>query len=347
MTPAWSLAVSLLLLALNAFFVAAEFALVAAKRHRLEEAAARGSRSAGAALDGVRELSMMLAGAQLGITLCTIGLGALAKPTVADLLSPVLGATGLPDAAAYAVAFIAAVLLVGFLHVVIGEMAPKSWAISGPERAALLLAPSFRLFTRLTRPALRALNGIANACLRLFGVEPRDELSTAHGPEELRLLVVASREHGTLSVGQHDLLTAALAVQRTTLAEVMIPADAIVGVPADTDAAGIERRYRETGRSRLAVVRDGAIVGFVHLRDAVRATSAGRTASAADLATPALRLPADLPVAAAVRRLRGHRAQLALTTDRAGTLTGLVTLEDLLEQLLGEFTDETDPLPAT
>ena len=133
MSAATSLLISLLLLAFNAFFVAAEFALVAAKRHRLELAAATGSRAARAALAGSRELSMMLAGAQLGITLCTLGLGALAKPAVADLLGPVLDAAGLPEQVAYVIAFVLAVALVGFLHVVVGEMAPKSWAISHPE----------------------------------------------------------------------------------------------------------------------------------------------------------------------------------------------------------------------
>jgi CBS domain containing-hemolysin-like protein len=345
MSTGWSLSISVLLLVLNAFFVAAEFALIASKRHRLEQAAADGSRAARAAIAGVRELSMMLAGAQLGITLCTLALGALAKPTVAHLLEPAFAALGLPHQAAYVIAFILAVTFVGFLHVVVGEMAPKSWAISHPEDSALLLARPFRLFTRLTRPALVALNGLANVCLRLVKVQPQDELAQAHGPNELRLLIETSGEHGTLSATQHDLLTAMLAVQNTTVAQVMAPADRIVAVDREATARDVELVSRAEGRSRLAVVDDDArIVGIVHLRDAARATTAGRTATAADLMAQPLTLPIDTPVATAVRVMRDHRAHLAVVTAVDGTTAGLVSLEDLLEELIGEFDDETDPI---
>src|SRR5215207_7288950 len=184
----WSLLLSLVLLFLNGFFVAAEFALVASKRHRLEQAAAEGSRAARAALAGVRELPLMLAGAQLGITLCTLGLGALAEPAVAHLLDPAFEAIGLPASIAQLIAFLIAVAGIGLLHVIVGEMAPKSWAISHPEVSALRLALPFRVFTRLFRPVLLALNGMANACLRLVKVTPQDELAQAHGPDELRIL---------------------------------------------------------------------------------------------------------------------------------------------------------------
>jgi CBS domain containing-hemolysin-like protein len=223
MSTTWSLIVSVVLLALNGFFVAAEFALVAAKRHRLEQAAAEGSRGARAAMAGTRQLSMMLAGAQLGITLCTLGLGALAKPTVAHLLEPLFTAVGLPAGAAYVVAFILAVALVGFLHVVVGEMAPKSWAISHPENSAQLLAIPFVGFTTVLRPVLVALNGLANACLRLFKVTPQDELAQVHSPEQLRMLLMTSKEHGTIAEAEHDLLAAMLQVQSTTVRQVMVP----------------------------------------------------------------------------------------------------------------------------
>jgi CBS domain containing-hemolysin-like protein len=346
----WSLAVSLVLLVLNAFFVAAEFALVASKRHRLEQAAAGGSRAARSALAGVRELSMMLAGAQLGITLCTLGLGALAKPTVAHLLEPVFEATGLPESAAYVVSFILAVAVVGFLHVVLGEMAPKSWAISHPETSALLLAVPFRTFTRLTRPALVALNGLANACLRLVKVEPQNELAQAHGPEELRMLIEASGEHGTLGRIEHDLLTAMLGLQKTTVRQVMTPAADIVTVCADAAARDVEQVSHRAGRSRIAVVDPldkRRVVGIVHIRDAVRATTFDRAATAADLMAPPLRVSADLPVAGAVRAMRENRVQIAVAVGiDDDDVVGIVALEDLLEEIIGEFNDETDPAPA-
>jgi CBS domain containing-hemolysin-like protein len=346
MSVGWSLLISLVLLALNGFFVAAEFALVAAKRHRLEQAAAQ-SRAARAALAGSRELSMMLAGAQLGITLCTLGLGALAKPTVAGLLGPVLDALGLPKQAAYVIAFLLAVAIVGFLHVVVGEMAPKSWAISHPEDSALMLALPFRAFARVTRPALVALNGVANACLRLVRVTPQNELAQAHGPQELRLLLDSSREHGTLARSEHELLTAMLQIQQTTIGQVMVPRADLVTVGRDVDAAAIERISREAGRSRLLVTDvDGRLVGVVHVRDAVRATTAGISAGAEDLMAPPLSLRFDEPVARAVRSMRESRAQLAVVVDERESALGAVALEDLLEEIIGEFDDETDPVPS-
>ncbi|GAA1758390.1 hemolysin family protein [Luedemannella helvata] len=343
----WVLLISVVLLALNGFFVAAEFALVAAKRHRLEQAAAAGSKAAAAAVAGSRELSMMLAGAQLGITLCTLGLGALAKPEVAHLLGPVLDAVGLPEDAAYVVAFILAVAVVGFLHVVVGEMAPKSWAISHPEDSALLVARPFRAFTRLSRPVLVALNGVANACLRLVKVTPQDELAQAHGPQELRLLLDSSREHGTLPVAEHELLTAMLKIQQTTVGQIMVGLPDMVRVPATATAAEIESVSRSSGRSRLFVTNAaGRIVGLVHVRDAVRATTAGQATTAAALMSPPLAVPARTPVARAVRAMREARAQLAEVVDADGRPVGAIALEDLLEQLIGQFDDETDPLGA-
>jgi CBS domain containing-hemolysin-like protein len=321
-----SLLISLLLLALNAFFVAAEFALVAAKQHRLELAVATGSRAARAALAGSRDLSVMLAGAQLGITLCTLGLGALAKPAIADLLGPLLDAVGLPKQIAYVVAFVLAVAVVGFLHVVVGEMAPKSWAISHPEDSALLLALPFRAFARITRPALVALNGLANACLRAVKVTPQNELAHAHGPQELRLLLDSSREYGTLAATEHDLLTAILRIQQTTVAQVMIPMTDLITVAHDADAAAIEAKSRTSGRSRLLVIAsDGHIAGVVHVRDAVRQTTAGTPATAAELMADPLELDDLMPVARAIRAMREARAQIAVIIDQNDTPSGTTT----------------------
>jgi len=343
-STAWSLLISVVLLALNAFFVAAEFALVASKRHRLEQAAAGGSRAARSAIAGVRELSLMLAGAQLGITLCTLGLGALAEPAVAHLVEPAFEALGLPGQLAYVIAFVLAVAVVSFLHVVVGEIAPKSWAISHPETSAVMLALPFRAFTKITRPALVALNGLANLCLRAVKVQPQDELAQVHGPAELRVLLDSSREHGTLPESESQLLTAMLAVQDITVGQVMTPAAEVVSVPAGASAREVERVSRRAGRSRLAVVdEEGAVAGIVHVRDAARATTFGPPATAGDLASTPFTLPADRPVAGAVRMMREHRAQLAVVTND-GEAVGVVALEDLLEELIGEFDDETDPI---
>ncbi|MDI6100277.1 hemolysin family protein [Actinoplanes sp. NEAU-A12] len=339
-----ALLVSLVLLALNGFFVAAEFALVAAKRHRLETAATEGSRGARAALAGTRRLSLMLAGAQLGITLCTLGLGALAKPTVARLLKPVFTTTGLPEDAAYVVAFVLSVALVGFLHVVVGEMAPKSWAISHPEKSATLLAIPFVGFTTVLRPVLMALNGLANASLRLVKVTPQDELAQVHSAEQLRMLLETSKEHGTLPDAEHELLTAMLAVESTTVRDVMTPTARIVAVPSDAAPRDVELRSIESGRSRLAVTdTEGTIAGIVHVREAAKAVDAGSDATAGGLMATPLRLPAATSGLDAIAAMRQRRNQVALVTE-AGAVVGLVALEDLLEQVIGQFDDETDPV---
>ncbi|TCO16923.1 CBS domain containing-hemolysin-like protein [Kribbella steppae] len=345
MSTALALLISVLLLILNGFFVAAEFALVASKRHRLEEAAASGSRSARAAIAGVSELSLMLAGAQLGITLCTLGLGSLAEPAVAHLLHPLFALIGLPEGLGHVIALIIAVAGIGLLHVLLGEMAPKSWAISNPERSAQLLALPFRGFTFVFRPLLLVLNWLANLCVRALKVTPQNELASAHGPDELRLLIESSRRHGTLEAAEHDLLTAMLALQNTTVVQVMTPISQLSTVPATASAREVELTSRREGRSRLAVVSTGTtICGIVHVRDAARATTGGGTTlRASDLMTAPLQLPADTPVATAIRTMRDHRSQLAVVQADDQPL-GVVALEDLLEEVIGEFDDETDPI---
>jgi CBS domain containing-hemolysin-like protein len=333
-----ALGVSVALLVLNAFFVAAEFALVASRRHRLEDLAVDGSRSARAAVAGARELSLMLAGAQLGITLCTLGLGALAKPAVADLIGSGLGAARVPQEMATIIGVVLAVALVVFLHMVVGEMAPKSWAIAHPERSALLLALPFRGFARLVRPVLTVLNGMANLSLRLVGVTPQRELAQAHGPRELQLLIASSREHGTLTEPEHRVLAGAIDLETRTLASLMVPlADAVV-VPLGATMTQAEEVSRESGRSRLVVVDEGAPVGLVHVRDVVRAPA---REVIDPLVSPAEVLSPGLTLLEALGRMRASRQQLVLVGE-PGRPVGLLSMEDLLERVIGQFDDETD-----
>jgi len=348
MSVTWALLVSVLLLLFNAFFVAAEFALVASKRYRLEQAASTGNPAARAALAGSRELSLMLAGAQLGITICTLGLGALAEPAVEHLVSPLLVGIGVPEAASRVVGLVFALALVTFLHLVVGEMAPKSWSITDPERSALLLALPFRGFAWVSRPVLFVLNGLANATLRVMKVRPQEQLAQAHGPADLRILLEQSREHGLLPADQHEMLTSMLELQGTRVADVMEPVSRIVAVRWDDNADRIEAVCRDSGRSRLAVRdRTGEVTGMVHVREAVRATTAGRVATASELMSRPSTLPATASVTEAVAAMRADRAQLALVVDgtRTGRPVGFVALEDLLEEVIGEFDDETDPVP--
>ncbi|MGW4944339.1 hemolysin family protein [Actinoplanes sp. NPDC004185] len=346
MSTTWAVICSVLLLAGNAFFVAAEFALVASKRYRLEHAAAGGSRAARAALDGSRELSLMLAAAQLGITLCSLGLGALAEPAIEHLVHPLLHGIGLPDMPSGIIAFLLALIVVTFLHLVVGEMMPKSWAITDPERSATLLALPFRGFVRMVRPALVALNALANVALRPFGVHPQDQLAQAHGPQEMHILLERSRAEGLIGAEQTELLTSMLKLQDTKVADVMTPDAQLVTVPPDASALDIEAASLRCGRSRLVVVSTtGEALGVVHVRDAIRVTTPGGTATAAELMDPPFTLEAAVTVTDAVTRMRAARAQFALVTRRGQGRVGFVALEDLLEQVIGEFDDETDPVP--
>ncbi|MEU6858208.1 hemolysin family protein [Glycomyces sp. NPDC046736] len=331
-----ALLISVLLLIANAFFVAAEFALVASRPHRLEQ---DGSRAARAALRGTKNLSIMLAGAQLGITACTVGLGALAEPALAHAIEVPLQAVGL-EAAAHPIAFAIALIIVVFLHMVVGEMMPKSWAITHPETSAMALIWPFTAYVWLTKPILLGLNQGANAILRMFNVEPADEKAQAHSPEELRYLLRSSAEAGMLGEPEHRMLTHAIEVQRRGVGEVAIPWAEVVTIGADADAACAEDRSRATGRSRLVVVdAEERPVGLVHVREAVQAAP---RVPVTDLAAAPLLVTEDTTVAAAVALMRRQRSQLALVTGADREVTGLVAMEDLLEEIMGDFEDETD-----
>ncbi|WP_406129522.1 hemolysin family protein [Streptomyces sp. NBC_00989] len=329
-----ALFVTVLLLIGSGFFVAAEFALVAAKRHRMEKAAAEGQRGAKAALAGMRELSLMLAGAQLGITICTLGLGSVSKPAISHELDPLLHKVGLPSGLSYGIAFAVAMIVVVFLHMVVGEMAPKSWAIAHPERSAMLLSPPFRAVVKAVRPLLQLLNTASNALVRLCRVTPRGELAEVHNREQLTHLVEESKRLGLISETDSELLTSSLTEPQNPVGALQVPAERITSVPADAGVDEILALAAEHDRNRL-LVRDGTrIVGSVHARDALIARTRGRTATARDLARPIPELTEQDTISYAIEQLRQRRASLAVVRDDAGGLTGMVTLDDLLARLL-------------
>lgn len=322
--------VSVVLIALSAFFVAVEFSLVAARRYRLEEAAAA-SVSARAALRSARELSLLLAGSQLGITLCTLGLGAVAKPALDAALEPLLAGWGLPAATAGVLAFVLSLLVVTFVHLVVGEMAPKSWAISHPERSATLLALPMRAFMWFTRPLLVALNSLANQCLRVVGVEPVDEVSAGRTPDDLRELVDHSATAGALDRQRRDQLIAVLEFDSRPVREVVRPLEEVSGVPVGATVEAIRAASLDSGHLRLIVSDgEGHPVGVVHVRDTL---TRDPVTTAADLLRPVRTLAADTPIHAALRAMREGRNHIALV-ENGGTLLGLVTMHDLLDLLL-------------
>jgi CBS domain containing-hemolysin-like protein len=318
------------LIAVSAFFVAVEFALLAARRHRLEEAAAT-STPARYALRSTRELSVLLAGSQLGITACTLALGATTKPAVHYWLTPLLHGWGAALWVADAVGFVLALVVVTFLHLVIGEMAPKSWAIAHPERAATLLAIPMRAFMTVTRPLLIALNHAANWCLRRVGVTPVDDVDSGQDPDALRHLVEHSATVGTLDQRNYRNLASALDLERLAVGDIVSRTAQLSSVSADADAEGIQSQARATHHQRILVRGDGhAIVGVVHVRDSL---GARRGATAHELMRPVLRLPVDVKVYRALQTMRQTRNHLAIVIEDGETI-GLITLTDVLQRLL-------------
>lgn len=340
-----ALLIAVVLLAANGFFVAAEFALLAARRSRIEQLAADGDRRAQHALAGLRELSLMLAGAQLGITMCSLGLGIIAEPAVASVFESTISDLGidLPSGVSHAIAFVLALSIVVFLHMVVGEMAPKSWAIAHPESSALLLARPFRAFAVVFRPFIRALNITANGVVRLLGVEPQDELAMAHSSSDLVLMLDEAAEEGSIEVDEHVLLSRSLELSGLDAVDAMTPRPRVVKVAATATIEEIEQVAVATGRSRIVVVGPDLDhpVGVVHVRDVLTHRD-GRDTTAEELATPVLVAPDSLPLEVLFVRMKEERRHLALVVDEHGVVLGLVTMEDVLEELIGEFEDESD-----
>ncbi|MGY1604900.1 CNNM domain-containing protein [Geodermatophilus sp. SYSU D00815] len=327
------LGATVVIVALSAFFVAVEFAALAAKRHRLEEAAPA-SRSARAALRNSSELTLLLAGSQLGITAATLALGAISKPAVHHWLTPLFASWGLPVAAADVAGFVLALLVVTFVHLVVGEMAPKSWAIAHPERSATLLALPMRAFMAVFRPLLRALNAAANALVRRAGVEPADEVAVGHSPDALRHLVEHSANVGALDAGFSTQISGALELERMTVRELVAPDAPLVAVPADATVGAVRETTRSTGHLRILLGDRARLTGVVHVRDTL--TAPGGT-PAAELARPVFTLDAGTTVHAALKAMRETRNHLAVLTD-GGAVLGVVTLADVLRRLFPQPT---------
>lgn len=342
----WPLIVSFFLLIANGFFVGAEFALIAARRAKIEQLAGTGNTRAKVALRSVRELSFMLAGAQLGITMASFGLGALAEPAIARYLEQALHSViELPTGVLHSISFVIALTIVVFFHMVVGEMAPKNIAISKPEDSALWIAVPFRLYANLFRPFIYLLNALANGGVRVLGVEPRDELESAHTTEEIGAMIAESARGGLIDKFEHLLLEGAVKFWERDAASVMVPRPDLVAVPVDVTPAKIEEIILATGHSRVPVYAQDLdhVIGFFHAKDLLKVREAdySRPLPRA-LIRQMLVIPESRqlhPLLLDMKRQRGH---FALVIDEHGGTAGIVTLEDLVEELVGEIRDEYD-----
>lgn len=323
------LAITVALIAASAFFVAVEFALIAARRHRLEDAAPD-SRSARAALRSASELSVLLAGSQLGITVCTLALGAVTKPAVHHWLTPMFDDWGTPVWLADILGFVLALIIVTFLHLVVGEMAPKSWAIAHPEKSATMLALPMRAFMWLTRPLLVTLNSMANSLLVKAGVTPVDQVDTGQDSDALRHLVEHSATVGTLDERYHGQLAVALELENLTVGELVNRGASPSSIAVDATAADIRAAGHASGHLRLLVRGDSGIEGVVHVRDSLTVPP---DTTAAALMRPVPTLDAATPVYEALRTMRETRGHLAVVTD-AHAISGLLTMNDVVQKLL-------------
>jgi CBS domain containing-hemolysin-like protein len=336
-----ALGAAILLLLVNAFFVGAEFALISARRDRLESMARAGTPGASTVLRAGAHLSRMLAGAQLGITICSLLLGRLGEPAVAHLIERPFTWLGLPLEVLEPVALTISLIVVVVGHMVIGEMVPKNIAIAGPERTAIFLVPPFLAFTTVVGPFVSLFNHTANGVLRLLRVEPRDELETAITSDQLADLIAESRREGLLDDDGSRRLTRTLSSAGHTVADVLVAPAELVSLPQQPVVDDVARAVADTGFSRFPVRAAVGFSGYLHVKDILDLADnpAAEVPSSRIRRLPQVRVTDRLDVALAVLRRAG--AHLGRAVDAGGATAGLVTLEDLIEHYVGTVRDAT------
>ena len=342
----------IVLVAANAFFVAAEFALVASRRTRIEAMIRRGDRRARTVRKAISDLYRLLSATQLGITLTSILLGFVAEESVTHVFRDWFAT--LPAALNFltrgGIASVVAVGAVSFLHVVFGELVPKTWAITHPEGTSRWVAGPLLMFSWITRPFNFVLNASARVVLGLLGIKSSNpELDRVHSPEEIRMLVEQSRKTGGLGAGDARLLEGVFEFSEKNAREVMTPRTDIVALPAEASLAEAADRVAAAGRSRYPVTGESLddVVGIVHAKDILRGLLSGSDAPVQDIARPAFFVPGTREVEDVLADMKRQKVHLAIVLDEFGGTAGLVTMEDLLEEIVGPIYDEYDKAPAS
>ena len=343
------LAIATLILA-NAYFVATEFALVAVRRTQVKLWVSEGRRGATAAAEAIEHLDDAIAATQLGITLASIALGFIGEPALARLISPLLSALGFGSlVAVHSVAIAISFALITFLHVVVGELAPKAIALDHPGRVALWCAGPLLIFGRMFRIVLWVMNGAGNALVRTLGVVPAGQHPSIHSPEELSLLVSESRAAGKIRPYAGRILGNVFRLSRTAVRDVMVPSEDVLAIDRSIPPDELLDQLRGSGFTRIPVY-EGAldnVVGILHTKDLFHVYARERVVILDDAIRPVTFVRPDLPVVDALRLFRRGRRHLAVVRDGDGPVLGVCTLEDVLEEIVGEIEDEHDlPTPA-
>lgn len=330
----------------TAYFVAQEFAYVAADRARLHREAAEGNQAAKRALRVTERLSFTLSGAQLGITVTVLMIGYFAEPSLGRGLAELFGAAGVPAGASLSIAVVLALLISTIIQMVIGELAPKNLAIARAEPVAKALSRSTLLYRTAAGPAITLFDTASNRLLRLVGIEPVQELPEGATAEDLEQIIAEAQAGGHLDPETSRLLERGLEFRAHTADEAMMPRVSVTTVDADEPLSGVVELVGRTGHSRFPVLGPGGvddIVGVIGVFDVLAVPPEQRaTTTAGDVAVPPLLLPATLPLPAVLDRLRGSHRQLACVVDEYGGLAGIITLEDVTEELVGPISDEAD-----
>jgi CBS domain containing-hemolysin-like protein len=337
----------LVLVLLNGFFVAAEFAYVRARRAHLEKDAEENRRGARIALEISEDLSRYLSACQLGITFTSLGIGFLGEPAVARLIEPLFG-DNVSHSVSLAISLALAYLITTALHITIGEQVPKIYSIQKSEPIARFVARPLYLFTKAFHPFIALLNGASNGILRLLGVKTAGNLDDGETPEELKVLIQQSLTGGKLDPGEATMLTGVFHLHEQQARQVMTPAPAVVTVDLSEDVETALRRCVSSGHTRLVVTEDenqDRVKGIVHANQlAQRLMTEGPKASLEDLVREAPIVPETKPLDDLLADLQRQRTSLAVVIDEYGRTAGIVTVEDIVEEVVGEIDDETDPL---
>ena len=347
MITAWvSLGVGVILIGFTALYVAAEFSLITVDRATVSRLAANGEPRARSLLAGLKSLSTQLSGAQVGISLTTLALGFTMQPALVDLLEGPLDSIGLGSAASASAAVVIALIVTNGLSMVFGELVPKNFAIAAALPTATVVIGPTRVSSAIFKPLIWALNGSANAVLRMFNIEPQEELRSARSPEELSSLLIRSAEQGTLENRTAGLLARSISFSGKSAADVLTPRTRVRFIKSTESAHEIITAAAETGHSRFPVIGEDSddVLGLTHLKRAISIPREQRVSVPVSALTSEVPVvPETMPLDSLLDLLRERGFQMAVVADEYGGTAGILTLEDVVEELVGEITDEHDP----